>query len=227
MKRYLFFLVKAVIIALICAFPVVFIVTFIGTISDDFGDYNPSINYKNVPENTAYVDILVKLPESSEDYVDFARWTYPLQKSDTALSITLDSEITRLNDDGYVSLSVHYRGCTGFSDNACLLLSEKLTITDIKKRYGSFKAAYVDENGNVLKITKASRTRYNPKRPSSFSVSGDTLIFTQWGISPLQHILLLVSALGEPLAISALVVCNNHHKRRNKQLRSDEKPPGQ
>lgn len=223
MKRYLFFLVKAVIIALICAFPVVFVVTFIGTISDDFGDYNPLINYKNVPENTAYVDILVKLPESSENYVNFARWTYPPQKSDAALSITPDSEIAKLNDNGYVSLSVHYSGCEGFSDYAHLLLNEKMTITEIKQRYGKFKAAFVDENGNVLGITKASRTRYNPKRPSSFSVSGDTLIFTEWGISPLQHILLLVSCLGEPLAVSALVVCTSLEKRQNKQLRSDVK----
>lgn len=225
MKYYVdFFRIKVILIIAIIVLPIVFGVMFINTFTmADFGDYEPRITYENAPENTAYVDILVRLPEGSENYVNFARWTYPPQKSDAALSITPDSEIARLNEDGYVSLSVHYRGCTGFSDNAYLLLSEKMTITDIKKRYGSFKAAFVDENGNVLGITKASRTRYNTKRPSSFSVSGDTLIFTEWGISPLQHILLLVSCLGEPLAVSALVVCTSLEKRQNKQLRSDEK----
>lgn len=79
-------------------------------------------------------------------------------------------------------------------------------ITAIKKRYGKFKAAYVDENGNVLGITKASRTRYNPKEVSSFTVNGDKLIFTKWVCSPLQLILIFVSFFGEPLAILAPIV---------------------
>lgn len=225
MKRH-FFLVKTVLIVLICAFPVVFIVTFIGTLSGDFGDFEPRITYENAPENTAYVDILVKLPESSENYVDFAKWKYPPQMFGAALSITPDSEIARLNDDGYVSLSVHYKSCEGFDNNAFLLLSEKMTITDIKQRYGNFKAAYIDENGNVLGITKTARTRYDPKKPSSFSADGDTLIFTKWGMTPLQCVLLGASMLGEPLAVSALVVCNDHYKRQNKQPLSEEQIQG-
>ncbi len=254
MKRSVdFFRIKLILIAAIIVFPVVFIVTFIGTISDDFGDFEPRITYENAPENTAYVDILVKLPESSENYVDFAKWKYYPQRlvdyhylvteavvdengnvttrthGDPILediSITPDSEIARLNDDGYVSLSVHYKSCEGFSDYAHLLLSEKMTIGEITRRYGKFKAAYVDENGSVLGITETSHTRYDPKKPSSFSADGDTLIFTKWGMTPLQCILLGASLLGEPLAVSALVVCNDHYKRQNKQPLSEEQIQG-
>lgn len=229
------FHIKAALILLIIVFPIVFIITLAGAWSEEFGDFEPPITFENAPENTAYVDILVKLPESSEDYVDFAEWRYPpkalidyrtiTDAVETApgkyeertrtepvydeISITPDSEIAKLNDDGYVSLSVHYRNCTGFSDSRLLLdyHGSNNAITAINKRYGKFKAAYVDKNGSVLKITKTARTRFNSKEPSSFTVSGETLTFTKWSISPLQYILLGVSGVGEPLAIVALIVC--------------------
>ncbi|MDE6732515.1 MAG: hypothetical protein K2J77_06530 [Oscillospiraceae bacterium] len=246
MKRSInFFRIKLILVIAIIVFPIVLIILLCNTLSwHDFGDYNPSIKYENAPENTAYVDILVRLPESSEDYVDFAEWeSYPLRivgyhdpvteavidengnvTSRTrvepileAISITPDSEIAKLNADGYVSLSVHYAGSKG----VLRLDHYGSEITTIKKRYGSFKAAYVDENGNVLGITKASRTRYNPKKPSSFSADGDTLIFTKWDGSPLQYFLIYALSLGEQLAIIALIVCTALDKQQKK--RSEER----
>ncbi|MDE6727872.1 MAG: hypothetical protein K2J80_08030 [Oscillospiraceae bacterium] len=247
MKRYIdFFHIKTILIAAVIIFPIIFIITLLSGWSCEFGDYSPKITFDNAPENTAYVDILVKLPEGSEDYVDFAEWDHTPKKlvylevteavEDDAgritertltesvyveLSITPDSEIAKLNSDGYVSLSVHYAGSRGISDSS-LRLDESIRneITAIKKRYGSFKAAYVDENGKVLGITKAARTRYNPKKPSSFSVNGDTLIFTKWGCSPLWYVLICVSGLGEPIAIIALMICIVLDKLQNKQLRN-------
>lgn len=247
MKRYIdFFHIKTILIAAIIIFPIVFFVMLLSGWSEEFGDYEPSITFENAPENTAYVDILVKLPENSDDYVDFAEWELRPKKhvymevtgaveDDTGgitertltesvyveLSITPDSEIAKLNADGYVSLSVHYAGCRGISDSHLRLdyRSSRSEITAINRRYGSFKAAYVDEDGKVLGITNAARTRYDPKAPSSFSVSGDTLIFTKWAIPPFWYILLYVSLFGEPIAIIALIVCTVLDKRQKKQLR--------
>lgn len=219
MKRSVnFFRIKLILIIAIIVFPIALIILLCNTLSwHDFGDYRPSVMYENAPENTAYVDILVKLPEGSEDYVDFAEWKYK------EVSIAPDSEIAKLNDDGYVSLSVHYAGCEGFSDSYLRLDNYGSEITTIKKRYGSFKAAYVDENGNVLGITKKARTRYDPQKPSSFSADGDTLIFTIWDGSPLQYFFIFVLSFGELLAIIALIVCNVLDIRKNKQPSSDEK----
>lgn len=250
MKRYVdFYRIKVILIAAIIIFPIVFIVTLLSGWSEEFGDYEPSITFENAPENTAYVDILVKLPENSEDYVDFAEWENPPKKlvgyeevtkpvydgygkptSRTRtyiepvyeeLSITPESEIAKLNAEGYVSLSVHYAGSRSISASQLYLhyQSSRNEITAIKQRYGSFKAAYVDENGKVLGITKAARTRYNPKKPSSFSVSGDTLIFTKWGCSLFWYALICVSGIGEPIAIIALIVCIVLDIRQNRKLR--------
>lgn len=247
MKRYIdFFRIKTILIAAIIIFPIVFFVMLCSVWSEEFGDYNPSITFENAPENTAYVDILVKLPEGSKDYAEFNVWEKTPTKlvhmevtgavqDDTGgigeraltesvrvdVSITPDSEIAQLNADGYVSLSVHYAGCKGISDSS-LYLDESIRneITAINRRYGSFKAAYVNENGKVLGITKAARTRYDPKAPSSFTVNGDKLIFTKWAIPPFWYILLYVSLFGEPIAVIALIVCIVLDKQQNKKLRN-------
>lgn len=227
MKRQVnFFRIKIILIIAIIVLPIVFWISFVNTLSPDFGDFWPPITFENAPENTAYVDILITLPESSEEYVDFADWENPPQinrigykevtEGNTAynvpvyekeISITPDSEIARLNADGYVSLSVHYAGSKGFRGTELNLDYHGSEITAIKKHYGKFKAAYVDENGNVLGITKASRTRYDPREASSFAVNGDKLIFTKWALSPLQVVLVYGSFFGEPVAIIALIVC--------------------
>lgn len=246
MKRYIdFFHVKTILIAAVIIFPIIFIITLLSVWSPDIGDFEPPITYENAPENTAYVDILVKLPEGSKDYAEFNVWenvpTKLVQmevteavRDDTGriaertltesvyveLSITPDSEIAKLNADGYVSLSVHYAGCKGISASQLYLdESSRNKITAIEKRYGSLKAAYIGEDGRVLGITNTARTRYDPKSPSSFSVSGETLIFTKWAIPPLLYILLYVSLFGEPIAIIALIVCIVLDKRQNKKLR--------
>ena len=221
MKRYVdYFRIRLIIFAAIIVFPVVFIITLAGIRGEEFDDRVPSIDFENVPENTAYVDILVKLPESSADYVDFAEWDSPPQAlaGYEDIMITPDSEIAKLNDNGYVSLSVHYRGCMGFSETGQLLLNDD--IITVSKRYGQFKAAYADSSGNVLDITKVSRTRFDPKEPSGFIVSGDKLTFTKSSPSSLQVILLIVPLIGEPLALIALIVCIVFDKRQSKYLRS-------
>lgn len=216
MKRYIdYFPIKVILIAAIIVLPIVFFITFAGILGEDYNDCTPSIKFENAPENTAYVDILVKLPESSVNYVDFAKWDSPPYEN---ITITPDSEIAKLNDNGYVSLSVHYRGFIDFPKTGQLLLNDD--INTVRKRYGRFKAAYVDSSGNVLKITKTSRTRFDPKNPSGFIVNGDKLTFRKSSPSPLKIILLAVSLKGEPLAVIALIVCTVLGRQQNKFLNS-------
>ena len=220
MERYVdYFRIKLILIAAIIVLPIVFIITLAGVWEEDLDDSAPSIKFENAPENTAYVDILVKLPESSKDYVDFAEWDNPPQTlvGYEDIAITPDSEIAKLNDDGYVSLSVHYRNSKGFSKTGIQLDD---AITDINERFGKFKAAYVDNCGNVLNITKASRTRFDPKNPSGFILNGDALTFRRSSLSPLQIILLSVSLIGEPLAVIALIVCIVLSRLQNKYMNS-------
>ena len=208
MKHYVdFFSIKVILIAaIIIVLPVVFIITLTGVWGENFDDRTLSVEFENAPENTAYVDILIKLPESSSDYVKFKGHGSP------------DSEIARLNDDGYVSMSTHYRSFICFSESGQLWLNDD--IITVSKRYGRFRAAYVDSSGNVLKVTKKSRTRYAPKEPSGFALNGDKLVFTRSSPSPLQIILLIISLIGEPLAIITLTVFIVFDKRQNKYLRS-------
>ena len=209
MKHYVdFFRIKVILSsAIIIVLPVVFIITLTGIWGENFDDRTISVEFENAPENTARVYILLNLPEGSSDYVEFKGSGSP------------DSEIARLNDDGYVSMPTHYRRCIGFLKSGQLLLLDVDIIT-VSKRYGRFKAAYVDSSGNVLKITKASRTRYAPKEPSGFALNGDTLTFTRSSPSPFQIILLIISLIGEPLAIIALTVFIIFDKRQNRSLRS-------
>lgn len=215
MDRYVdYFRIKLILIAAIIVLPIVFIITLAGVWGEDLDDSAPSIRFENAPENTAYVDILVKLPESSADYVDFAEWDSPPYEY---ITVTPDSEIAKLNDGGYVSLSVHYRNFKGFFKTGIQLDD---AITDINERFGKFKAAYVDNSGNVLNITKASRTRFDPKNPSGFILNGDALTFRRSSPLPLQIILLSVSLIGEPLAVIALIVCIVLSRLQNKYMNS-------
>ncbi|MDE6727871.1 MAG: hypothetical protein K2J80_08025 [Oscillospiraceae bacterium] len=136
--------VKVVLTVLIIVFPIVFVIMFCslfrrtGDLSNSY--YEPHINIENAPEGTAYLDILVKLKPSSNNYVDFAElgmppkivteWseeTYTVQDKDgkeetrtkyepvwKELNITPDSEIAQFSENGYVSLSVHLKGVKGF-----------------------------------------------------------------------------------------------------------------
>lgn len=136
--------VNIVLTVLVITFPIVFVILLFSLmmrtaeLSNTY--YEPYINIENAPEGTAYLDILVKIKPSSNNYVDFAEWemppkivtewseeTYIVQDKDgkeesrtryepvwKELNITPDSEIARFNYNGYVSLSVHLKGAKGF-----------------------------------------------------------------------------------------------------------------
>lgn len=77
---------------------------------------------------------------------------------------------------------------------------------ELQKRYGAFKAAYVDENGNVLGVTEAARLRYGNSTAPRLSANGDKLEYFTGDIADWQMAVLLIVFSLEPLAVVSLVV---------------------
>ena len=77
---------------------------------------------------------------------------------------------------------------------------------ELQKRYGAFKAAYVDENGNVLGVTEAARLRYGNSTAPRLSANGGKLEYFTGDIADWQTAVLLAVFLLEPLAVMSLIV---------------------
>ncbi len=241
----------AVLAVCVVAFPIIVlgnIFSAMGRTHDYIGSqWDAEYSFKNAPEGTAYIDLLVKLPESSEDYVDFneaggapkkflgfKRDYYDefkgrekvqryIEYADyKQLNITPESGIATLNDDGYVSLSVHYKGCEGFSyrfyEHECRIVLSGSPDTPggtaaysdnfamIAKRYGDFKAAYIGENGEVLKVTKPAKIKHW-NGMSEISANGDKLTFRVYKRSAFADILLFIAIFCQLPALAGLIVC--------------------
>ena len=198
------------------------------------------ISYTNAPEGTVYMDILVKMPVEDASYVDF---TQPPEYSDLGgsenipLDITADSEIAKYNEDGYVSLSLHHKWAKPFviysnsqkterSDpSSCELeMSANGDTTydfiDLSISFGDYKAAYVDEHGNILGVTSASVTEYDLNTPYGFSADGDSLVFLRHGAHP-RTIAIIVAVTGIVLISLPITLAFLYSKRKKRIKASD------
>lgn len=187
--------------------------------------YYPELKFSNAPEGTAYIDPLVKLDESDEHYVSFTAppqilahilfedgsddWEYRF------LNITEDSEIARLRQDGFVSLSLHYTPHASVEFNtekrAYLVLlydskDEHNNINEIFEKYGAIRAAYVDKNGNVLGVTDRAVRVYDNTLPGALIADGSTLTLVVNGLPAWQAAVLSAITLAEFALIAALGV---------------------
>lgn len=221
--------VYAAVIAFMSIFP-------LNAFALDFDPYQVELEWSNAPENTAYIDILVKMDTDDENYVDF---TVPPKKlaekyieNGTSkykyenLTIDRNSEIARLNDDGYVSLSLHHKSSggitiwddsTAFCQLNCSMDKDGLEhnsespncdILTISKDYGRFKCAYVDEKGNVLGITGKSRKTY-AKESYAVIADEDDLTFRIFGFLPIKPIILVIICAA---VLLALLIRNIYNK---------------
>lgn len=201
----------------------------------DFDSCQVELEWSNAPENTAYIDILVKMDTDDENYIDFTvppkRMTGKYLEHGTTkfkfenLPIDKDSEIAQLNDDGWVSLSLHHKGSGGIAiwNKPVLCLdyyynkdgfsskteSERANcnIITISKDYGRFKCAYVDENGNVLGITTGkSKKSYDMHEPYAVIADGNNVIFRIFGMSPFAEMILIILIYGVPIFLLLFVL---------------------
>ncbi|WP_242940804.1 hypothetical protein [Ruminococcus albus] len=185
------------------------------------------ITYADAPEGTVYTDILIKMTTDDESYTDFTQSPEVCKdgaEGGTSLGITADSEIAKYSEDGYISLSLHHKKALAlciYSDEELLKMAstktESCDFIDLSINYGDFKAAYVDDEGNILGVTSASETAYSMDTPYGFSTNGDSLTFQRHGAHPRTiSIMIAVSALvviSLPLIIGFIV---SKHKKRLK-----------
>lgn len=172
----------------------------------DFDPYKADVSWDNAPEGTAYLDILIKLPEDDAAYTSFnapprriAKGT--IDKEERAvyeyesLNITSESEIAKYQNGGYVSMTCHYRYLRtmtisgndkeGYFDRVKqkleLYAGTAPDLTDIHKKYGDLKAAYVDQNGKVLGVTDSFEVMYDKSEPYALVADGGKLTFRIFG----------------------------------------------
>lgn len=190
--------IKPIVILAVCVVLVIpalfnglFILYGAGTIQCFFPLSQFMTSYENAPERTVRIEPLIKLSEDDENYIpaDF------------------DTEIARFRDNGYVSLLHHYAYCVYDSETYAIVPKDKYRIvTDLIERYGAFKAAYVDENGNVLGVTKAARIHWGNNGTPRLMADGDRLAFYTGCMADWQNVILLIVFLAEPAAALTLIV---------------------
>lgn len=199
----------------------------------DFDPCYVELEWSNAPKHTAYIDILVKMDTDDENYVDF---TVPPKKLAEkyiengtskyryeSLPIGRNSEIAQLNDDGWVSLSLHHKssGSITIQDNAVFCLNccidedgikqnsdiLSCSIFTISKDYGRFKCAYVDEQGNVLGITDKSK-KILAKASYAVIADGDDLTFRVFEFLPIKLIILILISAAALLVLLVKKIVN-------------------
>ena len=198
--------------------------------------YDPQIAHissSGAPEGTAYVDILIKMPTDDADYVYF---TQPPQRCGSGqtegepMPVTSESEIASYREDGYVSLSLHHKKAQplkvypdGEDDILTMNSTEQTScdFIDLSIEYGTFKAAYVDENGGILGVTDASVTKYSTKTPYGFRAEGSSLIFQRHGAHP--AVISAIFAITALLLISLPLILTFLYRRHSKRIKNGER----
>lgn len=230
MKRIRLAPVMIVVAALIIALPLALVglreLWNVGLDDRDLTEtlYYPELKFNNAPEGTAYIDPLVRLDESDEHYEYFTMPPQMLVPIHTeydgredwdfqALNITADSEIARLRRDGFVSLSLHYTPHVNVQFNAekesyLVFYGAEASdnINEIFEKYGGLRAAYVDENGNVIGVTDRAVRVYDNALPSTLIADGNTLTLVVNGLPAWRAAVLSAITTAEFVLIAALFV---------------------
>ena len=185
------------------------------------------VEHMNAPEETAYVDILVKMDDEDSNYVDFTRPPRQFegeiiggQEGYIDLPITRESEIAKWNEDGYVSLTLHHKDVHELridewyenGEGSFIATHESLDIygsfrMDIYAEYDNVKVAYVDEEGKVLKVTDKSKIKYMGHNTSdNIAVDGDSVVFRIGEAPPWIALLFYLSVIMIPVYPIILIV---------------------
>lgn len=201
----------------------IYCIPFMGLGGADYDRSMLSIGYENAPKETAYVDILVKMNSEDPSYVEFMippqRFVKKYidengteQPEYVNMHITAESEIAKWNDEGYVSLTLHHKDVkelqVGEPSGACYetLYIDGYFLEDIYRKYGKVRVAYVDDDGNVLKVTDKSMKKYIGWKSDSLVVNGDTVVFQIGEPAPLMVGLFCILALVIPLYTIWLII---------------------
>lgn len=111
--------------------------------------YFCSFVFENLPENTAYVDILIKLSPEDAAY-------QTLNKHNLPKFFSADSAIAAYSQDGYRSYSLHYANAsmmTEVKNSRGVLYDDTLVGLRSSGKAAQMKLAMIDGEGNVLQVS--------------------------------------------------------------------------
>ena len=114
-----------------------------------------NIELKNVPEGTAFADILVKDGKNDKYAVEFN------EENGKLLGINKNCGLAGYNEGGYTSMLLRHN-CAVFervelSQQQYTSLMLKEDNSEIFNHFQSIKVAYCDKDGNVLGVTKKAK----------------------------------------------------------------------
>lgn len=185
------------------------------------------IEYSDVPEGTAYVDVLGKIDSSDENYTEFNIIPQKLISrgidnegssvfNSEPIDINENSEIAKYDDDGYKSLSIHSTYVTDFDvlkpygyEHDDMML--KCSAEKLYKQYGKFRLAYVGKNGEVLGVTKKTSHTYDIDEPYKVIADGDKATYSTWGNSPLFYVAVYIIRITFYVTVIIIAVAIINH----------------
>ena len=180
----------------------------------------PELIFTNAPEGTVYIDPLVRLDAEDECYSVFSRPPQRMvldriyDEDDYVweqLNIDENSEIARYYEDGYISLSLHYKsgGIIFYEDGIARLdftiWTDDERIDNILSRYGELRAGYVSENGDVLRVTEPAKVVYDDTKPTALLADGGSLTLRISDTPKWQSAILNIIIILELVVFAALI----------------------
>lgn len=221
---WIYVTVITLVVLLWLSLPIVFIATLcFGMVRFGAKDVSYiSLYYDNAPSGTCYMDVLIKNEPDDEYYTDFNapprilkgtkvdKTKYIRENIYSDLPVTADSEIARYNDEGYISASLHlsnakmeissdeYVASIGESEPCSSLSFHDIDSGWLYEKYRDAKIAYVDENGNILSVSKKAKKDWDLDKGYAFMADGNNLTFVDFEHSPLEKVLLAGGLIGAP-----------------------------
>ncbi|MBQ5310703.1 MAG: hypothetical protein ILP19_01510 [Oscillospiraceae bacterium] len=154
-----------------------------------------SADMSKAPAGSAYIDILGRISPDSSYYTSFnpdgAPYVQTSINGDMTVSVSKDSPIAAYNEDGYMSLSLHYKGTSGmtvaakngeFAEGEFVIAidaadKEIQSINDLYKKFGRFKAAYISSDGNILGVTDVAVSTLTNEEMHAMKLSGSNAVY--------------------------------------------------
>lgn len=173
--------------------------------------FDLDLEFENAPEGTYFIDLLVDMDETDSNYTEFNE---PNTSKDRGYSnvyilhyIGKDSEIAEYNVDGYVSFALHNKLCKGFFEHDKALprfhIELDCTPDELFEMY-HWKAAYVDDKGNVLGVTDICQK--NGKNCNRLRANGSELEYYEHHLFKTSDIVILAVIAIIVLAVVWLVI---------------------
>ena len=163
-----------------------------------------SLTLSNVPEGTAFADILVKDKNGDEYAVDFN------EENAGLLGVDRDCGLAAYDTDGYTSLLLRHN-CAVFRevrhseqiDESFILNADN---SELFNRYHHIKVAYCGKNGNILGVTDEVKVKYVLFDMPAYDIQADgQSLSCRVETGPPYYLLVLIS-LGLILLIAVIAV---------------------